>query len=146
MNNGRKKLVWTNEFSIGNEDVDYDHNKLLDIFNDLVELIEYKIEYKKDRQEFAKILTKMTDYSLNHFKKEEEYMRKMSYPLLSEHKNYHRDYVYIVAMYNVDLLSINPPEPKDIIAFLEKWWTNHILTHDDKYEKYKNEIESVATY
>lgn len=137
-----KKIVWTDALSIGNADIDYEHQKLLEIFNDLVELM----EIKKNRQEFAKILTKMTDYSLNHFKKEEEYMRKMSYPLFSEHKNYHRDYVYIVAMYNVDLLSINPPNPIEIIAFLEKWWTNHILTHDTKYEQYKNEIEHLITY
>ncbi|WP_372793686.1 bacteriohemerythrin [Lutibacter sp.] len=137
-----KKIVWTHKLSIGNEDVDYDHNKLLDIFNNLVELI----EYKKDREEFAEILTKMTDYSLNHFKKEEEYMRKMSYPLLSEHKSYHRDYIYKVAMFNVNLSNNNPPDPKEIISFIENWWTNHILTHDDKYEKYKNEIESASTY
>jgi hemerythrin-like metal-binding protein len=137
-----KKIVWTQELSIGNEDVDYDHNKLLDIFNDLVELI----DYNKDRQEFAKILTRMTDYSLNHFKKEEKYMREMAYPLLNEHKSYHRDYIYKVAMFNVDFLNINPPDPKEIISFLEKWWTNHILTHDDKFEKYNNEIEFGSTY
>ncbi|MDF1518158.1 MAG: hemerythrin family protein [Lutibacter sp.] len=135
-------MVWTQELSIGNEDVDYDHNKLLDIFNDLVELI----EYNKGRQEFAKILTRMTDYSLSHFKKEDEYMRKMAYPLLNEHKNYHRDYIYKVAMFNVDLLNINSPDPKEIISFLEKWWTNHILTHDDKFEKFIKEVESSSTY
>ncbi len=137
-----KKIVWTHELSIGNEDIDNDHNKLLDIFNDLVELI----EYKKDRQEFAKILTKLTDYSLNHFKKEEEYMRKMDYPFLSEHKNYHRDFIYKVAMYNVNLLKTNPPDPKEIISFLEEWWTNHILIHDFDYEHFKNKIQSNLTY
>ncbi|MDD3721449.1 MAG: hemerythrin family protein [Lutibacter sp.] len=137
-----KKIVWTNKLSIGNPVVDYDHNKLLDIFNNLVELI----ENKKNDQEFAKILSKMTDYSLNHFKKEEEYMRKMSYPLLDEHKSYHRDYIYKVAMFNVDLSNNNPPDPKEITAFLEEWWTNHILIHDNKYEKYKNKTQSVSTY
>jgi len=124
----KKKRVWTNELSIGNSTKDDDHKKLLEIFNDLVELI----ENKKDRQEFAKILTKMTNYSLIHFKREEEYMRKLSYPILARHKNSHRNYIYKVAMYNVDLLSANPPDPKEIISFLEKWWTNHILIHDNE--------------
>ncbi|MDP3359315.1 MAG: hemerythrin family protein [Lutibacter sp.] len=137
-----KKIAWIDALSIGNKEIDYEHNKLLEIFNDLVELI----ENKKDRREFARILTKMTDYSLNHFKREEEYMRKMSYPFIGEHKNYHRDYIYKVAMYNVDLLSMTPPDPIDIIEFLEKWWTNHILNHDHKYEQYRSKIESVLTY
>lgn len=137
-----KKRIWTNELSIGNSAVDYEHKKLLEIFNDLAELI----EYKKDRQEFAKILTKMTDYSLIHFKREEEYMEKLSYPILARCKSSHRNYIYNVAMYNFDLSSTNQPDPKDIIAFLENWWTNHILIHDDKYEKYKNEIEPLITY
>lgn len=137
-----KKIIWTNELSIGNSTVDDEHKKLLEIFNDLVELI----EYKKDRQEFAKILTKMTDYSLIHFKREEKYMEKLSYPVLAQHKKSHRDYIYKVAMYNVDLLSANPPDPKEVIAFLEKWWTNHIMIHDNEYEHFKNKIQSDFTY
>ena len=137
-----KKRIWTSKLSIGNEDADNEHKRLLGIFDDLVELI----ENKKDRKEFAEILSKMTDYSLNHFKNEEEYMKKMAYPKLAEHKNYHKDYIYKVAMYNVDLLSINPPEPKEIIEFLEKWWTNHILVHDISYERYKNEFQPDLLY
>ena len=136
-----KKRIWTHKLSIGNDEADYEHHKLLEIINDLAELI----EYKKDRQEFAKILTKMTDYSLIHFKREEACMKKMSYPLLSEHKNYHRDYIYKVAVYNFDLLNNNTPDPKDIIAFLENWCTNHILIHDKEYEHFKNKIESDST-
>jgi hemerythrin len=137
-----KKGIWSNKLSIGNTDIDNEHIKLLGILDDLSELI----EYKKDRQEFAEILTKMTNYSLNHFKNEEEYMRNLSYPKLAEHKNHHRDYVYKVAMDNVNLLSINPPDPKEIIEFLEKWWINHILSHDISYERYKNEIQSDLHY
>jgi hemerythrin len=137
-----KKRIWTNELSIGNIDADNEHKKLLEIFDDLVEFI----ENKKEQQEFAEILSKMTDYSLNHFKNEEEYMRKLSYPKLAEHKNYHKNYIYKVAMYNVDLLSVNPPDPKEIIEFLEKWWTNHILIYDMDYENYKKAIKSDTIY
>jgi hemerythrin len=137
-----KKGIWSNKLSIGNADIDNEHKKLLEILDDLSELI----ESKKDREEFAIILTKMTNYSLNHFKKEEEYMRNLSYPKLAEHKSYHRDYVYKVAMDNVDLLGINPPDPKEIIEFLGKWWTNHILSQDISYERYKNENQPDLLY
>lgn len=137
-----EKKDWTNKLSIGNIDVDNDHKKLLDVYNDLVDLI----ELNGKREEFAEILSKMTDYSLRHFNKEEIYMQEFNYPKLEEHRQYHRDYRYKVAMYNVDLLGSNPPDPKEIIKFLEKWWTNHILNNDMHYENYKKKIESDVTY
>jgi len=136
------KIIWRNELSIGNNAIDNDHKKLLEIYNDLVDLI----KLNRSREEFAKILSKMTGYTLNHFKKEESYMQQFAYPKLAEHKKYHRDYSYKVAMYNVDLLSVNPPDPIEITIFLEKWWTNHILNNDVDYESYRKKIQSATKY
>ena len=136
------KVIWRNELSIGNVDVDNDHKKLLEVYNDLVDLI----ELNRSREEFAKILSKMTDYTLKHFKKEEAYMQEFAYPRLADHKKNHVDYKYKVAMYNVDLLSTNPPEPKEIIKFLENWWTHHIMNNDIDYENYRKKIQSDAKY
>ncbi len=132
-----EKKDWTNKLSIGNINIDNDHKRLLEVYNDLVDLI----ELNGNREEFAKILSKMTDYSLKHFEKEENYMQEFAYPKLTEHKQYHRNYIYKVAMYNVDLLSSNPPKPIEIIKFLEKWWINHIMNIDADYENYKRKNE-----
>ncbi len=140
--NDLEKIVWTNELSLNNEDVDREHKKLIEICNDLIDL--YELNHNRD--EFARILTKMTDYGLIHFRREEKYMQKFSYPKLTEHKQYHRSYIYKVAMYNVDLLRANPPEPIEIIKFLKKWWINHILKNDSDYENYKNKIQSDVKY
>jgi len=130
-----KKMIFWDRLSIGNPEIDNDHKRLLEIYNDLVDLI----EFKKSREEFARILSKMTDYSLIHFKKEERYMEYLSYPKIKEHKNFHRNYIYKVAMYNVDLLNINPPNPEEIIKFLNEWWVYHILKIDFQYENFKKE-------
>src|ERR1035437_8156656 len=135
-----ERMRWSDELSIGNVNVDKDHKKLIEIYNDLVDLI----ELDRNREEFAIILSKLTDYTLTHFRKEEDYMQKFSYPNLSEHKNYHCDFMYKVAMFNVDLLSTNPPDPKGIINFVDKWLSQHIMKNDADYEKYKNEIQSEA--
>jgi len=112
------------------------------VYDDLVDLI----ELDGNREEFAKILSKMTDYVFKHLKKEEIYMKEFGYPKLTEHKQYHSDYNHKVAMYNFDLLGRNPPNPKVIMEYLEKWWKNHILNCDMDYENYKNSIESDARY
>ncbi len=140
--NDIERVIWTNELSINNTDIDNEHKKLLEIYNDLIDLI----VLNKNREEFAKILSKMTDYSLVHFRREEEYMQKFSYPKLAEHKQYHRDYSYKVAMYNINLLGTNTPKPREIIKFLKKWWINHIMKSDTDYENYKNKIQSDVNY
>jgi hemerythrin len=49
-------------------------------------------------------------------------------------------------MYNTNLLGINPPAINEIINFPGKWWINHIINVDRKYEDYKKEIQSDVTY
>jgi hemerythrin-like metal-binding protein len=137
-----EKIIWSDDFSIGNTDIDIVHKDWVNIYNDL---IEYN-ESKGNREAFAIILTKMTEYSLMHFKKEEEYMQKLNYPDLSDHKRLHKDYCYKVAMYNIQLLEVNPPSINEIISFIDNWLIDHILKIDKKYEDYKKEIHSDVKY
>jgi hemerythrin len=137
-----QKKIWTDALSIGNVNIDKDHKKLFDIYNELVD----HIEQNKSREEFARILSEMTDYARTHFKKEEGYMRIFSYPGLADHKKSHQEYVYKVAMYNSDLMGPNPPDPFEIITFIRTWWTKHILYSDLEYEIYKSKVHSKAVY
>lgn len=137
-----KRIIWTNELSIGNINIDSEHKKLISVIDDLVDLV----ELNGSREKFAEILSNMTDYVLIHLRKEEKYMMKFGYPKLKEHIQYHRDYSYKVAMYNIELLGSNPPDPNEIIEYLEEWWENHILNFDMDYEKYKNSIGSDVKY
>jgi hemerythrin-like metal-binding protein len=135
-------IKWSEQFSIGNENVDNDHKKLFEIHNDLVDLALGKCS----RDEFARILSMMTDYVLKHFKKEEAYMNAFSYPDYERHRKLHEEYSYKVAMYNFELSGSNPPDPFEIILFIKKWWTNHVIKVDRKYEDYKTRVSSTAGY
>ena len=137
-----EKIIWNKELSIGNMMIDSVHKRLIDIYNEMIEFI----QSEHNREDFAIILSKMTDYSLMHFKREEEYMNKMGYPALIDHRNDHKDYIYKVAMYNIDLASSIPPELDEVAAFIEKWWIHHILEIDTLYEKYKVESHSDVKY
>jgi hemerythrin len=137
-----EKIQWFDGLSIGNANVDQDHKKLIKIYNDLVDLV----TFQKSRESFAIILSQMTDYSLLHFRKEEEYMKAFSYPGLKGHRQHHMDYIYKVSMFNLELSRFNTTDPNDVILFLEKWWVNHILEKDIAFEKYKVAINSNACY
>jgi len=137
-----KKITFWEELSIGNPDVDEDHQSLLEIYNELVDLV----QINQSRENFARILSMMTDYSLIHFRKEEKYMKNLSYPELNEHKKNHNSYIYTVSMYNTQLLDTNPPDPIEIVKFLKTWWTNHILQLDLQYENFKRENQLKIEY
>jgi hemerythrin len=137
-----EKIEWSESLSIGNLSVDKDHKKLIDIYNALVDLV----EFKKSKNEFSRILSEMTDYSLLHFKKEEAYMKAFKYPEVSAHIQSHMAYIYKVSMFNIELSRFSTVDPKEVIEFLEKWWVNHIIEKDTEYEKYRKSIKSNEAY
>jgi len=138
-----KKIEWSNSFSIGNKDIDNDHKQILDIYNQLFDMLHGN---NMARAEFARILSEMTDYSLRHFQREEAYMLNLSYPEYEQHVVYHKDYIYKVAMYNVNFLGNNPPDPKAVLDFLYQWWCFHILRKDIEYENFKSDNDYKVDY
>ena len=132
-----QKVIWTQEFSVGDDELDRDHKKLLQIFNKLTEN-----GLSQKGEDFAAILSELTDYSLLHFKREEKYMQDLSYPKFEEHKVYHKDFIYKVAMFNVNYLGENSTDAQDVIKFLRKWWINHILYTDKDYNHFKEQMTS----
>lgn len=138
-----EKFVWDSSFSVGDSKIDEDHKKILDIYNELLEYISSQGNLKN---EFARILSQMTDYSLTHFQREELYMQNISFPHLREHKDAHRNYIYKVAMYNVNFLGPDSLDPEEVLNFLKGWWINHIIKLDSSYAKYKSAIESTVQY
>ena len=69
-------------------------------------------------------------------------MQELPYPKFIEHKALHKDYIYNVAMFNVNYLGENSTDAQDVIKFLRKWWINHILYTDKNYNHFKEQMTS----
>ncbi|GAB1417632.1 hypothetical protein MASR2M12_03970 [Bacteroidales bacterium] len=132
---------WNDEYSI-NVFVDKDHRRLIDIIGKLAN----HIYNSGSKNEFAKILSDMTDYAMQHFKKEEIYMQDFNYPLLKEHKSFHKKYIISTLKYNLAILNDDETDPAQIVQFLSNWWATHIMVSDAAYERYKLENHSDAVY
>ncbi|MFP4664375.1 MAG: bacteriohemerythrin [Bacteroidales bacterium] len=137
-----KKLAWKNSFSIGNAMIDKQHFELFEIFNALVDLV----DNNKSQEKFAEILSRLTDYSLKHFRGEEEYMAEFDYPYLESHQRIHRQFVFKVATFNADYLSDDPPSPKEVLSYIGNWWWEHVQHVDMDYENFKNLINSRTSF
>lgn len=124
-----KELEWKSEYSIGIDELDEQHKKLLGIMN-----IFLKAEYEGREDEVLKeTLTELINYTNFHFSAEEEHMEKNGYFRLEGHKQQHQGIVNeIVKILN--LIKEGKPQANDELhGLLNKWLITHIMQQDKQY-------------
>lgn len=122
---------WDQDFITGNRAIDEQHYGLIMTINDLMQL-SFQTESIKDR-DIENLKKKLTDYTLQHFKTEEDLMEQLSVDSRHKdpHKTMHHDFVNKVINFFVV-----PEELKDkhklneINEFLIRWLAYHILSMD----------------
>ncbi len=118
----------TNDLIIGNEEIDNEHLQLIAIINKINRACYNGV----DRTEIVRILDFLTEYTIAHFKKEEELQSYYNYPGALKHKLHHQHFLDEVALINekfhhegssVALVS-------EINLMLVNWLFTHIRTED----------------
>lgn len=127
-------ITWTTDLSIGNPDIDKEHARIIQLYNELAGVMH---ETNYNSRKFAEVLSGMFDYSMTHFRREEMYMKRINYPELAAHKQMHKEYTLRVTHWNADFFSSNPPDPMEVLLYLAEWWQHHIRYADQQYETYK---------
>lgn len=130
------QIHWDESFSIGNETIDTQHKKWIDLYNKVD-----KILLESSPTEFAKIkveaLEEMKQYAIYHFLYEENFMKKIDYPDLPRHWRLHKDFDYkvfeCIRKIEDDEIVLN----SEIITVIRDWLVNHILTEDKKIQQYQ---------
>ena len=122
---------WTNDISVGNVDIDNQHQKLLlqinIILNDIIKGVDVK--------EVESAIGFLDSYIKEHFSYEEDYMKKINYPHLNDHIKMHQEFI---TKYYEFKKEFNKGEKKekiisDIESYIGEWWINHIGKEDKKY-------------
>ena len=122
-------LVWQEEWSVGNESLDRDHKRLVEIINSISETSE-------SSEDAIRLLDDLRDYTEMHFGKEERMMEAAQIPGFVEHAKHHRLFIaWLDSMQTV----IRSPKTHAIIFdavnnFLRNWLEAHILTSDMQYK------------
>jgi len=126
-------LKWTEELSVGVEQLDEDHKKLINILNTL-----FTAGFAGVGDEvLEKTLNELEDYTRIHFEREEGYLEKHDYPSLEPHKFQHRKLTKELKEYT-DKVRISGTSglSADVMMFLRGWLVNHIKEHDHQYVEY----------
>lgn len=129
-----KFVKWENEYNTGNAKVDEQHQK---VFNYISELHE-ALKLSKDEEEIIRILKGLADYSIHHFKMEEDEMSRAGYPKFESHKEEHQIFIDRLLKLTSDMETKNKSINLRLLKFLKVWFSGHILNTDKKYVAFMN--------
>ena len=125
-----EKIVWEDEFSVGVEELDLQHKKIIKIINLLID----KPRISVKSQKISSALDQLIYYVSEHFLLEEHMLQEKGYQNLIEHSKKHTTYCNKISDFYTDTLNRKDEVPLELLQFLTRWWTNHILHEDMKYK------------
>ncbi len=131
-----KPTKWLNKYSVGDSEIDKQHQKLFHIFHKLIKSTEAEGSSLQVEQTFDQLL----DYVAYHFNYEEQLMEKVSYPDLDKHKKVHEKLSKTVKKYLKKYKKSSGAQKKSVVTelarFLFDWLQGHIMKEDQKYKPY----------
>ncbi|RDH85701.1 MAG: hypothetical protein DIZ80_01890 [endosymbiont of Galathealinum brachiosum] len=130
-NKSIKAIEWSDVYSVGIEDIDNDHKKLLLLLNRSITIANNHLS----SNELGGILDELIDYTQYHFKREENIMEENGYPQFDKHRKVHELIVREVQHYKIKYdqgeLSV-----EKFLEFLSVWLKDHILGLDKSIGEY----------
>ena len=126
-------IEWTSELSIGIDSIDEQHKKLVNMINALNDA---KLAGSTNEL-LGKIFTGLTTYTQKHFTYEENMFAEYGYSNSDEHKRQHNELIaQVVELKDKFLENPQGTISDDLIHFLKRWLTNHIMRTDKEYAEF----------
>ena len=127
------QIIWDESFSVNNKEIDDQHKRWIDIFNNLHSNM---IKGKALQTDGLSALKAMEDYSRYHFSFEEDFMHKIGFPGLYDHRRLHSDFDDMIYSYYRKAIDGELILNSEILSILKGWILNHILKEDKQYAIY----------
>jgi len=134
-------LIWSHIYSVGNDEIDQQHQKLMQLINTL-----YHAQYSGSSTQVSTILRELVDYTVYHFQAEEKIQQAFQYPEYSRHKQIHIDLIQEVSGYVDQLQKEDETIKERLMVFLSEWLKNHILGEDKKLGKFIRDSKNTDQY
>ncbi len=128
----KKYMEWTDELSVGIQEIDEQHQILVNLINMLYEAI----IKRTDAKEVETILAELLQYTVIHFSVEESLMRIFDYPNYEDHKKTHQKLTSQVIELQNKFKNTQVSISVEVLHFLRHWLADHIMGDDKKYVPY----------
>jgi hemerythrin len=123
-------VKWEDKYSLGVESIDEQHKELFRIANRIYELLKNEMILDK-YDHIMEIIDELKNYTVDHFKDEEEYMKGIGYKKFLSHKVAHTD--FLDKMENIDVNKIDNGHNEYLLSILDfvcVWLIEHIMKED----------------
>lgn len=125
-----KQLVWKDEFNIGIDAIDKEHQRLFSIINRLFVL---RHEEQKSGKACEEGIRYFYEHAIRHFTDEENYMELIGYKNLKIHKRIHKDFrdrTLPVLEGELKRSNYSPEAVDHFLAVCVGWLIGHTMTED----------------
>lgn len=127
-----KDLVLDETLTVGIEEIDEDHNKLVNLLN----ILNHSITEGAATDYIEAVLDELINCTVWHFSHEERLMLKYGYDGYEEHRTEHQDLIDSARELKKKFIQMRKLDEKEDLVFLERWLTEHILVADTRLASY----------
>jgi hemerythrin len=122
-------LTWNENMMLGIQSMDNQHQRWIDLINDLHDAM----QQGKGSESVNQTLASMLDYTRVHFANEERLLLKHSYPGYTQHKQLHDGFIKKIKDLQDRLQKGHILLTMEIMKSLRDWLTHHIQSVDRQY-------------
>ncbi len=130
------QIEWDDAFTLGNDAIDRQHRKWIELYNTLDGLLSVNEIVLPTTGTHIDALQIMQEYTLYHFRYEENIMANAGYPGLSQHWRLHKDFDYKIFAYLRKMEMGKMFSNTELLDLLRKWLIDHILHEDMRVKQY----------
>jgi len=125
-------IHWTESLSVGIVSIDEQHKQLVAIINDLDE----SMRNNEADSKMAEIFKRLINYTKEHFAYEENLFDSYGYQGSPAHKAQHEALIDTINSLQQKLNHGDARISVEMMAFLKRWLTDHILKTDMEYAEF----------
>jgi hemerythrin len=133
--NKQNFIDWSDEYLVGHEQIDYQHQRLFDMINQLYQEKDQTPDMSMLVEIFLEQLIQYTDF---HFSIEEQYMREIKYADYDGHKKIHDHLRGKVIDLKNAFMAGRAKLDDSVFEFLRDWLVEHIGKKDKALAKSLN--------
>ncbi len=128
-----KRIGWKDQLMLDIPAIDEQHAGFFRLLEEMTILDRKK--GKATRQKSMLIIHRLEDYLKNHFKAEEDLMKKAGYANLDMHVAQHQFFIKKVEEFKHELSFDSTFLLEKLIDFMKKWFLSHIMHTDYLYKE-----------
>jgi len=131
-----KDLVLDHMLTIGIDEIDDDHGKLVNLLN----ILNHSVIEGASKDYVEAVLEELINCTVWHFSHEERLMLKYGYDAFEEHRAEHQDLIDSAKELQQKFIQTGKLDEKEDLEYLERWLTEHILVADIRLGSFLIEV------